>query len=265
MVYMMQIHPDSETTINQRTAVVTGGATGIGRSICIALAAEGCHVSIIDLDRDKAQETANFINASGGEATVIIGSVGDHKSVRQMFAAIVKNRGGIDILVNNAGVSGNRPTLELTEEDWNKTITINQGGVFFCCQQAGLIMSKQAGGVIVNIGSIFSLVAAPNRIHYCASKAAVAMMTKSLAVEWARYNIRVNCVAPGYVETALIRELEDEGRLSLSDIRARIPQKRLATTEDIAHAVLGFCDPRNSHITGQVLAVDGGWSAYGYV
>lgn len=248
-----------------RNAVITGGGAGIGRAISLALAQAGHHVCIIDLDAAAASETARLITAAGGGATTLIGSVQDYADVVAMFDRIQREQGRIDVLVNNAGVSGNKPTLELTEADWNKTIGVNQTAVFFCSQRAAHVMLSNGGGSIVNIGSVYSLVAAPNRLPYCASKAAVAMMTKSMAIEWAEHGIRVNCVAPGYVETALVHKLQDEGRLDLEAIRARIPQKRLATPDDIARAVLGFCDPLNAHITGQVLAVDGGWTAYGYI
>lgn len=248
-----------------RNAVITGGGAGIGRAISVALAQAGHHVCIIDLDEAAASETARLITAAGGGATTLIGSVQDYADVVAMFDRIQRETGRIDVLVNNAGVSGNKPTLELTEAEWNKTIGVNQTAVFFCSQQAARVMLSNGGGSIVNIGSVYSLVAAPNRLPYCASKAAVAMMTKSMAIEWAEHGIRVNCVAPGYVETALVHKLQDEGRLNLEAIRARTPQKRLATPDDIARAVLGFCDPLNAHITGQVLAVDGGWTAYGYI
>ena len=250
---------------DSRRAVVTGGGAGIGRAICVALADAGCRVAVLDINAETAQQTVDAIRCSGGDAFALVASMAESSQVATSFAAVKECWGGIDILVNNAGVSGNRPTLDLTDDEWLRTVGINQTGVFYGCREAGRMMRAQGGGAIVNIGSIYSLVAAPNRLHYCATKAAVGMMTKSLAVEWAEYGITVNCVAPGYVETALIQDLERDGRIRLSDIRERTPQKRLAHPEEIAHAVVYFCAPESAHITGQILAVDGGWSAYGYL
>jgi NAD(P)-dependent dehydrogenase (short-subunit alcohol dehydrogenase family) len=126
-------------------------------------------------------------------------------------------------------------------------------------------MIAQRSGSIVNLGSIYSIVAAPNRLSYCATKAAVAMMTRCLAIEWAEHGVRVNAIAPGYVRTALIEALVLEKRIDIQALEQRTPQKRLARPEEIADAVLYLCEPRSAHITGQVLAVDGGWSAYGYL
>src|SRR5690606_37653887 len=128
-------------------------------------------------------------------------------------------------------------------------------------REAGRRMAAQGGGTIVNIGSIYSVVAAPRRLHYCATKAAVEMMTRSLAIEWAELGIRVNGVAPGYVQTALLEELARGGRVDIEAIRRRTPQKRLAEVEEVADAVAYLCEPRSAHITGQMLAVDGGWTA----
>jgi NAD(P)-dependent dehydrogenase (short-subunit alcohol dehydrogenase family) len=142
---------------------------------------------------------------------------------------------------------------------------VNLDGVFFCASDAGRRMRDAGGGCIVNVSSIYGVVAAPNRLSYCASKAAVSMMTRALAIEWAAYGIRVNAVAPGYVRTNLVETLAAEGRIDLAALERRTPQGRLATAEEIADAILYLCEPRASHVTGQVLAVDGGWTAYGYV
>ena len=180
------------------------------------------------------------------------------------FARMDELIGPASILVNNAGVGGNKPTLELSNEDWKRNISINLDGVFYCCREAGSRMKDAGGGAIVNIGSIYALVAPPNRLHYCAPKAAVEMMTRALAVEWAQYGIRVNGVAPGYVRTQLLEQLVEQGRVDLAAIEKRTPLGRLGTVDEIADAVLYLCDPRSSYITGHMLPVDGGWTSYGY-
>lgn len=248
-----------------KRAVVSGAGAGIGRAIALALAGQGASVAIMDLDTAAASVVAAEITSAGGSAFPVRASVADPDEVRAAFSQIDEQMGGVDILVNNAGISGNRPTLELTDDDWKRTVSVNLDGVFYCAREAGRRMAAQGSGAIVNIGSIYSIVAAPRRLHYCATKAAVEMMTRSLAIEWAELGIRVNGVAPGYVQTALLEDLARSGRVDVEAIRRRVPQKRLAEVEEVADAVLYLCEPRSSHITGQMLAVDGGWTAYGFV
>jgi NAD(P)-dependent dehydrogenase (short-subunit alcohol dehydrogenase family) len=252
-------------TLEGLRALVTGGGSGIGRETCLALARAGAEVAIVDIDVQGSEATCTSIVEQGGKAFLLQGSVSDSRDVARAFGELDARWDRLDILVNNAGVSGNKSTLEMSDDDWRRTISINQDGVFYCCREAGRRMLKQQGGSIVNLGSIYSIVAAPNRLSYCASKAAVAMMTKCLAIEWAEHGIRVNGVAPGYVKTALLEELARSGRIDMAALERRTPQKRLALPEEIADAVLYLCEPRTNHITGQMLAVDGGWSAYGYI
>lgn len=251
--------------LERKTAIVTGGGSGIGRATCLALADAGADVAVWDVSSESATVTVQKILERGGKGFCVVGSVSEPEAVRGCFNDISSRWPTIDILVNNAGVSGNRPTLELSDEEWHRAVSINLDGVFFCSREAGRRMQLSGGGRIVNLGSIYSVVAAPNRLSYCASKAGVAMMTKSLAIEWADLGINVNCVAPGYVDTPLIHELAADGRINLPALQDRTPQKRLALPEEIADAILYFCEPRSAHITGQVLCVDGGWTAYGYI
>jgi NAD(P)-dependent dehydrogenase (short-subunit alcohol dehydrogenase family) len=253
------------TALSGKRALVTGGGSGIGRATCLALAAAGAEVAVNDLGLAAAQATCDLITGQGGRAFPLVGSVADPADVRRFFAELDDHPGALDILVNNAGISGNKPTLEITDEEWRRVVSINQDGIFYCAREAGRRMRDQGGGAIVNIGSIYSIVAAPNRLSYCATKAAVGMMTKSLALEWAEYGIRVNCVAPGYADTPLIHQLAAEGRVDVAALQRRTPQKRLALLEEIADAVLYLCEPRAAHITGHILAVDGGWTANGYL
>ncbi len=253
------------TPLHHRRALVTGGGKGLGRAISEALAAAGARIAIIDVDPDAAEETATAIEKAGGEAFVLAGSVSDPDSLAGAFAAIDERWDGLDILVNNAGINMNQPTLDLSIEDWRRTVSINLDGTFFCAREAALRMRRQASGTIVNLSSIYGIVAAPNRTAYCATKAGVSMMTQCLAIEWAELGIRVNAVAPGYVLTPAIETLSGQGKVDLAAVRKRTPQKRLAEPEEIADAVLYLCEDRSRHITGQTLAVDGGWTAYGYL
>lgn len=249
--------------LTSRRAVVTGAGSGIGRAIAIELARAGCEVAVLDLSEPAAAETCGMIGERGGSAFPIGASVADSEEVAGAFAEIDRRWKSIDILINNAGINAIRPTLDLTDEEWHRTRSVNFDGVFFCSREAGRRMMVGGGGTIVNVGSIYSLVAAPQRLAYCATKAAVAMMTKTLAIEWARFGIRVNAVAPGYTLTPAIRALAAEQRIDLGAIEKRTPQGRMAEPAEIGEAVVYLCGA--GHVTGQVLAVDGGWTAYGYL
>ncbi|MFT8776322.1 MAG: SDR family NAD(P)-dependent oxidoreductase [Gluconacetobacter liquefaciens] len=253
------------TTLSGRKALITGAGSGIGRETARVLAQAGALVLVNDVSETAAHATCTAIAQAGGRAQSYTSSVADPDAVRRLFEQFDAEGNAPDILVNNAGVSGNGPTLELDDANWDRVIGINLNGPFYCSREAGLRMRAAGGGAIVNIGSIYSTVAAPQRLSYCTTKAAIGMMTKCLALEWADFGIRVNCVAPGYVDSALTRELAATGRLDLAAVERRIPQHRLGQAEEIADAVLYLCEPRSAHITGHILSVDGGWTANGYL
>jgi NAD(P)-dependent dehydrogenase (short-subunit alcohol dehydrogenase family) len=253
------------TRFQGKRALVTGGAAGIGRATARALAAEGARIALLDIDAARLDRAAAELRGSGAEVVTLAGSVAEPAEVRAAFTALDARWGGLDILVNNAGVIGKRAALALTDEEWSRVMRINLDGVFFCAREAGRRMVAQGAGAIVNLGSIYSLVAAPERLAYCASKAAVAAMTRVLAIEWAAHGVRVNAVAPGYVETELIGAAVRAGELDTAPLARRTPVGRLARPEEIARAILFLLDPANDYVTGHVLAVDGGWTAYGYV
>lgn len=252
-------------SLSGSTALVTGAGSGIGRETAIALAKAGAVVLVNDVAQQAAQATCVAIGEAGGQASPYVASVADPDAVRSLFHQFDEEGKTPDILVNNAGISGNGPTLDLTDESWLRVVGINLNGPFFCSREAARRMGRAGRGTIVNIGSIYSLVAAPQRLSYCTTKAAIAMMTKCLALEWADLGIRVNCVAPGYVDSALTRELAASGRLDMAALERRTPQHRLGKASEIADAVLYLCEPRSAHVTGHVLSVDGGWTANGYL
>ena len=248
-----------------KRVMITGAGAGIGLAVARHMANAGARIMLVDVDPQAVAAAKSDLQGLGVSVAAVAASVASEAEVGRAFDAIEAAYGGIDILINNAGVTGNCPAVDLDLATWERVIGVNQTGTFLCARAAGIRMRKQQSGIIINLSSIYGLVAAPNRLAYSATKAAVIMMTKALAVEWAADNVRVNCVAPGYVETPGTAALANEGTIDLEALRRRTPQKRLAAPDDVARAILALCDDGLSHVTGQVLAVDGGWSAYGYL
>jgi NAD(P)-dependent dehydrogenase (short-subunit alcohol dehydrogenase family) len=252
------------TRLQGKRAVITGAGAGIGFSIAQTLARQGASVALLDVEADTVDAAARSLRDEGVDAIALTANVADDSAVRAAFDHVDEAFGGLDILINNAGITGNCEALNIDPAFWQLVIGVNQTGTLFCAQAAARRM-RDAGGVILNLASIYGLVAAPNRLAYSATKAAVIQMSKVMAVEWARFGIRVNCIAPGYVETPGTDHLVRQGRIDLDALRARTPQGRLAKPSDIAGVIASFCDDGFAHVTGQVLAVDGGWTAYGYL
>jgi NAD(P)-dependent dehydrogenase (short-subunit alcohol dehydrogenase family) len=251
--------------LNGTRALVTGGGAGIGRAIALAAARAGARVAVLDISAEAGARVAQEISGVGAEALALAGSVANAVEVERAVEQVERAFGGIDLLVNNAGIAAHRPTLELSDGEWDRAVAVNLNGVFYGARAAGRRMCAQGSGVILNMSSIYGVVAAPDRLAYCATKSAVAMMTKVLAIEWARLGVRVNAIAPGYVETDLVKELVEDGRLDLARLAARTPRGKLTTPEEIAELAVFLASPRAAAITGQVVRIDGGWTAYGYI
>jgi NAD(P)-dependent dehydrogenase (short-subunit alcohol dehydrogenase family) len=251
--------------LKNKVAIVTGAGRGIGKAIATRLCAEGAKVVISDIDLPAAQEVSQGLNASGEKAMAFKADVSNKAEVETMVKETLKAFGGIDILVNNAGMSVVGASAELEESRWRTGIDVMLTGVFFCSQAAGREMIKRKSGKIINIASINGIVAFPERACYCSAKAGVMALTKVLGSEWARYDINVNAIAPGYVETELVRNLVTTGTLDLHELANRIPNGRLAKPEEIADLVVFLASEESKYIQGQTIIMDGGWTAYGYV
>ena len=252
----------SSSVLQGKVAIVSGGGTGIGKAISLSLAAAGAKVVIASRRKEKLDEVVDLIKQGGGSALAVTTDVGKQEDIDNLAKATCDAFGTIDILINNSGVSIPRAsTLDVTREDWHKVMDINLDAYFFMAQAAARVMAKNGGGRIVNMTSLRGTNALPNIVPYCTSKGAVSSMTKALAVDLASLKINVNAVAPGYIPTDMVAGLLAD-KDKVQNILDRTPLGIMGSVEEVAAAVMYFCIPQTPYTTGQVLALDGGWSCF---
>lgn len=244
--------------LDGQVAIVTGGATGLGRGIAQQLAEAGASIAVVEINADSARVAADELSEAGVEARAYPTDVSVSEQVDAAFAAVVDDFGRLDIVVNNAGISRVGPhTQDVTDEDWHDSIAVMQSGVFFCMRAAGRIMLPQRSGSVVNISSIRGFSPNPGRMTYCAPKAAVIMMTSVAAGEWAEHGVRVNAIAPGVLRTPMWDADVARGAIDEQFYIDTVPARRLGLPSEVGNLVVFLCSDAASYITGSVHTIDG--------
>jgi len=241
---------------------VFGGTSGLGNSIALGFAQAGADVVAVSRRGGEVKKTAAEIRALGRRTVEATADVTSRSDIQRVIDLMLRQLGRIDVLVNSAGTTKRVSSLELADEDWNRILDTNLKGTWYTCQMVGRVMKEQGNGRIINIASLGGLVGSHEVTAYCASKGGVVMLTRSLAVEWARYNITVNALAPGVFETPLNRSIINEPGRKAS-ILSRTPMKRFGNPEEIQGAAIFLASDSASFVTGEILAVDGGFLAQG--
>ena len=252
--------------VEGKVAVVTGGALGIGRSACLLLAREGAKVAVTDISDEQGEKVTEEIKELGGSAKYWHVDTSNEDEVSSAFSAISSEFGSIDILVNNAGIAGvNKPTHEISEEEWETVMGVNVKGVFLCTKHAIPSMKQSGAGSIINMSSIYGLVGAADLPPYHATKGAVRLMSKNDALIYAKDNIRVNSIHPGFIWTPLVEQLARDSPEGIEAFRGQLdsrhPIGHVGDPEDIAYGVLYLASDESKFVTGSELVIDGGYTA----
>lgn len=250
--------------LDGKTSLVTGAGRGLGRAMAMGLAQAGSRVMLVDIQPEDLAGVEAEIRGAGGQAASAVVDVGDEQQVQACIAETLQRFGGLHVLVNNAGVTSRSPFEDLPREDWERVLRVNLGGTYLCCKHAARPMMAQAGGSIINIASMSGLVGnrGGDNSHYCATKGGVIALTRSLAVEWARHAIRVNAIAPGYCVTPMTDRLQQINPAFYQELLDRVPLGRFGTGQDLAGAVVYLASDAAAYVSGSVLVVDGGYTAW---
>jgi NAD(P)-dependent dehydrogenase (short-subunit alcohol dehydrogenase family) len=251
------------TRLAGKVALITGGGTGIGRSIALACAREGAKVAVVGRRREKLQDAVAEIKAAGGEAVAIACDVSRAADAQNAIRKTAEEFGKLNVLINNAGVLSVSTIEEIDEDEWDNLMAANLKGPFLMCRAALPEFRKAGGGAIVNVGSVLGLVAMKKRAAYCASKGGVTLLTKAIAVDHGHENIRANCICPSIVETDLVSELfkTPDGERAKRDRLATIPLGRFGKPHDIAGLAVFLASDESAWLTGAAIPIDGGLTA----
>jgi NAD(P)-dependent dehydrogenase (short-subunit alcohol dehydrogenase family) len=246
--------------LSDKTAIVTGARRGMGRAIALAMAREGANVVVSDISQEDCQKVVDEIEKLGRKGLALKCDVSSSADVEDMVKRTVAEFGRVDILVNNAGILTFKPFLELTDEDWDKTLNVNLKGQFLCSRAAGRVMIKNKWGRIINIASISSGgcgIAFPLIAHYTASKGGVTALTEALALELTPQGVNVNAICPGAIDTDMAKGVKEGGQLA--QVLARIPKGRLGQPEEVASLTVFLASEESDYISGAAIVIDGGW------
>lgn len=241
--------------LNNKVALITGAARGIGRSIALLFAKEGADIVVADVNLDEAEKTAKDIEAQGRKALALVVDVTDYVKVEEAVNKILDKFTKVDILINNAGITKDNLLLRMSQQEWDAVLNVNLKGTFNCIKAVSRPMVKQRSGKIISIASIIGLMGNPGQANYAASKAGIIALTKTVAKELASRNITANAVAPGFIQTEMTAKLPEDVK---EKMKAAIPLCRLGTPEDVAQLCLFLASEDSNYITGQTIVVDGG-------